>query len=58
MGYISMRRPDNNEWLVMALTFVFIALKVTEQVDWSWWWVLSPVWIYIIILVIIDRLEK
>lgn len=58
MGYISMRRPDNNEWLVIALVFVFIALKVTEQVDWSWWWVLSPMWIYIIILVIIDRLEK
>ena len=27
------------------LTIVFIALKLTSTIDWSWWWVLSPVWI-------------
>lgn len=58
MGYLSIRRPDNDEWLVLALTFVFVGLKVTEHIDWSWWWITSPVWIYAIILVIIDRLEK
>ena len=58
MGYLSMRRPDNDEWFVLALTSVFVGLKVTEHVDWSWWWVVSPLWIYSIILVIIDKLEK
>ncbi len=24
------------------LTIVFITLKLTETIDWSWWWVLSP----------------
>lgn len=24
------------------LQIVFIVLKLTEEVDWSWWWVLSP----------------
>lgn len=24
------------------LTIVFIALKLTGHIDWSWWWVLSP----------------
>lgn len=24
------------------LTILFIALKVTGYVSWSWWWVLSP----------------
>jgi hypothetical protein len=27
------------------LTIVFIALKLTEYINWSWWWVLSPIWI-------------
>lgn len=28
-----------------ALTILFIALKLTHVIDWSWWWVLSPIWI-------------
>jgi len=27
------------------LTIAFIVLKLTHYIDWSWWWVLSPVWI-------------
>lgn len=27
------------------LTILFIALKLTNYIDWSWWWVLSPIWI-------------
>lgn len=27
------------------LTIVFITLKLTHNIDWSWWWVLSPLWI-------------
>lgn len=26
------------------LTIVFITLKLTGAIDWSWWWVLSPIW--------------
>ena len=26
------------------LGIVFIALKLTEYIDWSWWWVLAPLW--------------
>ena len=28
---------------VGVLTIVFIVLKLTEFIAWSWWWVLSPV---------------
>jgi len=28
-----------------ALTLVFIVLKLTGNIGWSWWWVLSPIWI-------------
>lgn len=24
------------------LTLVFVVLKITETITWSWWWVLSP----------------
>ena len=24
------------------LTVVFITLKLTKVIDWSWWWVMSP----------------
>ena len=36
--------------IVGVLTVVFIALKVTGLIDWSWWWVLSPLWIYTLLL--------
>lgn len=28
-----------------ALTLIFIVLKLTNVIAWSWWWVLSPIWI-------------
>ena len=27
------------------LTVLFIGLKLTHYIDWSWWWVVSPLWI-------------
>lgn len=30
---------------VGLLTIVFIILKLTGYIAWSWWWVLSPIWI-------------
>lgn len=27
------------------LTIVFIILKLCGVIAWSWWWVLSPLWI-------------
>jgi len=35
------------------LTIAFIALKLANVIDWSWWWVLSPLWILAIIGAII-----
>lgn len=28
-----------------ALTILFIGLKLAHVINWSWWWVLSPIWI-------------
>jgi predicted tellurium resistance membrane protein TerC len=30
---------------VGMLTILFIGLKLTNNIDWSWWWVISPIWI-------------
>ena len=27
------------------LGLVFIVLKLTNVIDWSWWWVTCPFWI-------------
>ena len=29
--------------LPTLLTVLFIALKLCDIIDWSWWWVLSPI---------------
>ena len=39
------------------LTVVFIGLKLAKVINWSWWWVLSPIWIplalaFVIVLVV------
>ena len=36
-----------------ALTIIFIVLKLTNNINWSWWWVLSPIWISILLVIFI-----
>lgn len=35
------------------LTILFIALKLCNVIDWSWWWVLSPLWIPIALAIVL-----
>lgn len=35
------------------LTIVFIVLKLLDVISWSWWWVLSPLWIPIALGIVI-----
>jgi hypothetical protein len=34
------------------LTTLFIALKLTNVITWSWWWILAPMWIPIILFIL------
>ena len=36
-----------------ALTILFIGLKLGNVINWSWWWVLSPIWISLSIVLFI-----
>jgi len=38
---------------VGLLTILFIALKLTNVIDWSWWWVLSPLWIAPMVFIVV-----
>jgi len=41
------------------MLLLFIGLKLTHNIDWSWWWVTAPAWSEIILLVIFSkRMEK
>lgn len=32
------------------LFLVFLVLKLTDVIDWSWWWVTAPLWIPVAIV--------
>lgn len=36
-----------------ALTLIFIILKLTNVIDWSWVWVLAPLWIPLALVAVI-----
>ena len=38
---------------VGLLTIAFIVLKLIGRITWSWWWVLSPVWISAILITLV-----
>jgi hypothetical protein len=51
-----------NSGIPTLLFIVFLILKLTGNIDWSWWWVTSPLWlpgvlviIFIIIAMILDK---
>ena len=50
---MSNTNKNNGIGFLGLLTIVFITLKLTNYIDWSWWRVLSPLWIPISILVVI-----
>jgi len=62
-------RSNGGIGLGVILFLIFMTLKLTGNIDWSWWWVTSPLWIPFalgglvigvigIIAIIIERLSK
>lgn len=35
---------QKDAWFLYALALMFIALKLTGFIDWSWWLVTAPLW--------------
>ena len=38
-------KKDEGWGLTSILTLIFVVLKLTKLIKWSWIWVLSPLWI-------------
>lgn len=36
-----------------ALFLLFLGLKLANVITWSWWWVFSPLWIPLTIVIVI-----
>jgi hypothetical protein len=50
--------PSQGMGFWSLLQLVFIVLKLCQVINWSWWWVLSPLWISSILLVVFLALIK
>lgn len=46
------KQYSTNLTFLNLLQIVFITLKLTNYISWSWLWVLSPIWIPISIFVV------
>lgn len=43
------KSTSNGIGLPGVLFVVFLVLKLTGNIDWSWWWVTSPIWIPLVV---------
>ena len=37
-------KAQNGISLCPLLTVAFVVLRLCKVIDWSWWWVLAPLW--------------
>ncbi len=35
------------------LSIILVIFKLTNFIDWSWWWIMSPIWIPVIIIIVV-----
>lgn len=45
-------RSSSGIGILAVLQIVFLVLKLTGLIDWSWWWVLSPFILNVVIIII------
>ncbi len=37
----------------LSVFIVFLVFKLTGEINWSWWWVTSPLWISLFVVILI-----
>lgn len=46
-----MKSSENNGMdFGLVLLTIFVVLKLVGSIAWSWWWVLSPLWIPFVLI--------
>lgn len=48
-----MNNNNNNVTFIELLFITFLVLKLTHVIDWSWFWVFSPLWSVVALAVIV-----
>jgi hypothetical protein len=43
---------------LFLLTLTFVILRLIDKIDWSWWWVLSPLWIVFLIAILVGVIQQ
>ena len=51
--YMDKKTKRSGMDFLSALTLIFVVLKATGLISWSWWWVLSPIWITFLFFAVI-----
>ena len=46
-------RASSGIGLPGLLTVLFVGLKLTGHIDWTWLWVLSPLWISFLLFLVV-----
>lgn len=44
--------------LADILFLIFMTLKLTGHIDWSWWWITAPLWVGIVIRAAFNYFDK
>ena len=39
--------------IATVLFLIFLVLKLTKVITWSWWWVFSPLWISVGVVLVV-----
>lgn len=46
-------RSNNGIGLGGVLFVVFLVLKLTHVIDWSWWWITAPLWVSVLLVIVL-----
>jgi membrane protein YdbS with pleckstrin-like domain len=52
------KNKKENLFIFLILSIVFTILKLFSVINWSWLWILSPLWILLIIIILITIIPQ
>ena len=44
--------------IIITMTIIFIVLRLTHMINWSWIWVFSPIWLPVILAILAVLISK
>lgn len=52
MRHLMGRHDKTGLGVFNVLLIVFVVLKLVGVIEWNWWWVLSPIWIVVLLVLV------